>query len=118
MTFTIRVRGATSGMIEHEYLCSVHGRFIANVSRADSPDVIPCKLDPFCREQAWWSPSGAPAVHTQFVVSATQGKWEPKPHRLAMDLQPDESRTAWKKRRREMWDQERKARVMKMVADG
>lgn len=40
--FTIRTRGDTSGMIEHEYECPVHGRFKRSVPRRDVPDREEC----------------------------------------------------------------------------
>lgn len=42
MTWTLKLRGDPTGTIIHDYLCPVHGRFEAEVSRADVPDVMPC----------------------------------------------------------------------------
>ena len=81
MTWTLKLRGDPTGTIVHEYLCPVHGRFEAEVSRADVPDEMPCPgkkptrpAEKFalmmsgeseeeaswlgCNESSPWSPSG------------------------------------------------------------
>ncbi len=45
MTFTVKTRGAASGLALAEYLCPEHGRFELLVERnekGDAPDVVPC----------------------------------------------------------------------------
>lgn len=43
--YTVRSRGATDGMIEHDYECPVHGRFAVKVPRASVPDWVRCSVD-------------------------------------------------------------------------
>ncbi len=54
-----------------------------------------------------------PAVHTQFVVSATQGKSAPKPHREAMDTRPlaEGRKNEWRKHRKKLKEERRHQRV-------
>lgn len=114
MTFTIRIRGA-GGTIDHEYLCDTHGRFVASVSRADCPDSVQC---PTCGLGSPWSPSSSPAVHTQFVVTASRGKNDPKPTPQSMDTRPlaeGQSYTEWRKERKKMWEVERHKRVKELL---
>lgn len=40
--YRVRTRGDTTGTIEHEYECPVHGRFRAMVPRVDVPDAVVC----------------------------------------------------------------------------
>jgi hypothetical protein len=40
--FVIRRRGATDEPVTLEYLCPVHGRFGARVSKTDTPDEMAC----------------------------------------------------------------------------
>ncbi len=82
MTFIVKTRGA-GGLVVAEYRCPTHGVFEATVQRGpfgDAPDEQPCE----CGESSPWTIS-APNMHTQFVITATQGKSDPKPHRDAMD---------------------------------
>jgi hypothetical protein len=114
VTFAIKVRGA-GGTILHEYLCDSHGRFEVLVDRVESPDEVPC---PDCGSPALWSPSSAPSVHVQFVVSATQGKSDPKPHKRSMDtrsLGEGQRMSDWRKERKKVWEQERQERVKRML---
>lgn len=98
MTWTIK-HTPRGGPMLADYECPVHGRFEALVDRDDQgnpPSHTGCEheiaLDDdegydqiyACDERSPWRIS-APAVHTQFVVSATQGKPAPKPHADAMD---------------------------------
>lgn len=43
--YIVRTRGDTEGMIKHEYVCPLHGKFEAMVERAYVPDVISCPLE-------------------------------------------------------------------------
>lgn len=71
MTWTLKLRGDPTGTIIHEYLCPLHGRFEAEVSRADVPDEVRCEaMGPGavrqgeqwhavpCGASSPWSPSG------------------------------------------------------------
>lgn len=114
MSFVVKVRGA-GGSILHEYLCDEHGRFEQLVDRVESPDAVPC---PTCGASSPWSPSSAPAVHTQFVISATQGKSAPKPHKMSMDHRPmaeGQKYGAWKRERKKLWEEHRHARVKALL---
>lgn len=42
--FVIRRRGATDEPVTLEYLCPVHGRFEARVSKTDTPDEVFCPV--------------------------------------------------------------------------
>lgn len=44
MTWTLKLRGDPTGKITHEYLCPVHGRFVADVPRADVPNEMFCPM--------------------------------------------------------------------------
>jgi hypothetical protein len=67
--YNVRTRGDTSGTIEHEYECPVHGRFKAMVPRVDVPDARQCPTasghtlsrdgewsSTFCTSVARWVP--------------------------------------------------------------
>ena len=111
MTFTIKLRGASS-FIAREFDCSVHGVFGALVSR--DRDVETC---PHCGEVSLLTCS-APAVHTQFVVSSTQGKSDAKPHPMSIDTRPlaeGMPLNEWRKERKKLWENERHRRVKSML---
>jgi hypothetical protein len=71
MTWTLKLRGDPTGTIAHEYLCPDHGRFTADVPRADVPDEMFCAVR-YTDGKSWgpaqkvnicglaspWSPSG------------------------------------------------------------
>src|SRR5262245_15914218 len=40
--FVVRERGDVDGLVTLEYMCPVHGRFEARVSRRDAPDEVAC----------------------------------------------------------------------------
>lgn len=65
--FTIRTRGDTSGTIEHEYECPVHGRFKAMVPRSGVPDGLHCSVT---REsETWERPCG------RYLVCWLESPW-------------------------------------------
>jgi hypothetical protein len=117
MAFTIRIRGAAGeGTVRHDFLCEACGRFEIDVPRAETPDVVPC---PACGAPSPWSPSSAPAVHTQFVVSTSRGKNDPKPHPLSMDLRnlgEGQKYREWKRERSKLWQGERHKRRKEYLA--
>lgn len=41
--YVVRRRGATDEPVELEYMCPVHGRFTARVSKTDTPDEVACE---------------------------------------------------------------------------
>lgn len=129
MTFTIKVRGGT-GLVLSEYLCPLHGRFELLVERdtkGDPPSEVGCPLpvDFFfegdqagvCREPAPWTIS-APAVHTQFVITASKGKSAPKPHPKAMDqrMLAEGRKNDFRKQRKKIKEDERHARVKRLLS--
>jgi hypothetical protein len=69
--FVIRRRGAVDEPVALEYLCPVHGRFTARVSKTDTPDEVFCPAltsraivsdgrmtEEYCGLTSPWSPSG------------------------------------------------------------
>jgi len=102
MTWTIKIRSSPGALMASDYECPFHGRFTATVARdanGDPPDEVPCPfVEALHNGSTGWrevacsdlSPFriSMPAVHTQFVVSAYQGKPAPKPHPNAMDTRP------------------------------
>lgn len=110
--FTIRLRGAPSCYVAREYRCESHGTF----SELSSPEseAAPC---PECGASA---PRGvsAPAVHTQFVVTASQGRSAPKPHARSMDTRPlaeGQTYTSWRKERKKWREEDRHKRVKALL---
>lgn len=109
-TFIIRLRGDVEGLIEHEYLCPLHGRFLASVVRADPPDNVPCKLDLFCREQAWWSPT-AMNVNMPVASAGSKARDDVRPHEGFMstrNIADGQSVKDWKAERATYWETQRK----------
>jgi hypothetical protein len=110
--YTVKLRGAVGSAKLREFDCAEHGMFEERV--VDPGESSPC---PLCGAEAARVDS-APAVHTQFVVSATQGKSEPKPHRMSMDTRPlaeGQRFLDWKKDRKKLWEEKRKERVMELL---
>lgn len=84
MTFVIKTRGAAARITTSDYHCPEHGRFELTVERDASgeiPEHMPCAECGASSERVF----GGAAVHTQFVISATRGRNDPKPHKYAMD---------------------------------
>ncbi|HEY4056667.1 MAG TPA: hypothetical protein VGM39_08660 [Kofleriaceae bacterium] len=114
MTFVIKTRGSANRITTSDYECAEHGRFDLVVERDDAgdiPELAPCDICEAPSERRF----GAPPVHTQFVVSATQGKSDPRPHPNAMNtmaLGEGQSQNEWRKERKKVWEAERKKRVM------
>lgn len=129
MTFIVKTRGDRGTMVA-EYRCPFHGVFATRVQRddaGDAPNEQPCPalfepdrpdLDGVpCEFPSLWTPS-TPAIHTQFVVSATQGKSDPKPHRMSMDTRPlaeGQRFHDWKKERKKLWEEKRHERVKELL---
>lgn len=129
MTFTIKVRGGT-GLVLAEYLCPLHGRFELLVERdanGDPPDERPCPVEAprfewmaraeYCGLISPWTIS-APAVHTQFVITASKGKNAPKPHPKAMDqrMLAEGRKNDFRKQRKKIKDEERHQRVKRLLS--
>ncbi len=128
VTWKVKVRAA-GGLMLAEYACPDHGRIAELVERdeqGDPPGTRHCSAvigwtsdadEVRCGHIAEYAIS-APAVHTQFVVSATQGKSAPKPHRMSMDTRPlgeGQHFNAWKKERKKLWEEKRHERVKRLL---
>jgi hypothetical protein len=139
MTFTIKVRGGAGPMLA-EYECPVHGRFAELVTReanGDPPATARCpqtetvgvgqvragrmvtsQVEQRCG-QGRWSPwrISAPAVHTQFVISATQGKSSSKPHPEAMDTRmlAEGRKNDFRRQRKKLREERRHKRVKELL---
>lgn len=123
MSFKIKLRGAASRFTTADYLCPTHGRVELLVDRepnGDTPDHVTCPEEVeggLCSELAAWVPS-APPVHTQFVVSASQGKSDPKPHRYSMDTRmvAEGRKNEFRKQRRQIREELRHQRVKELLS--
>lgn len=106
--YVTRIRGG-GGYVSREFDCADHGIFDTLVQRGiDEPQ--PC---PICGAPAEVTIS-APPVHTKFVVTATTGRNEAKPHYAAMDtrsLGEGQSFDDWKAGRRRMWAEHRRKQL-------
>jgi hypothetical protein len=113
--FRIKVRGA-GGTILLEFLCDTHGRFEAHVDRETSPDSVPC---PECGADSPWSPSSAPMCRVR-AVEAIKGKWtkpERKTYTDTRNLGEGQPLYEWKEDRAAIWEERRKADVMKFAKE-
>lgn len=68
MTWVLRERGDTGGLVRLEFCCPIHGRFEIDVPRSRSPDEVACPavveighyatpVYHHCAEMSPWSPS-------------------------------------------------------------
>ncbi|MGE5803956.1 MAG: hypothetical protein ACM358_17055 [Gemmatimonadota bacterium] len=125
MTWTVKIRSSPGALMASDYECPVHGRFTATVARddkGDPPAAVHCQAPADfimegdragrCGELSPWRIS-MPAVHTQFVVSASQGKPAPKPHREALDTRPlaEGRKKEWRLHRKKLKEERRHQRV-------
>lgn len=81
-------------------------------------DWLFCRVPLSCGLQSPRCFTSAPAVHTQFVVSASQGKSDPRPHHRSMDVMPlgeGQKYSEWKKERKKVWDEVRKENLKKAL---
>jgi hypothetical protein len=125
MTFTIRTRGDVDGLIEHEYLCPVHGRFTRSVSRASAPDSVVCGritglpwlVAKVCMLDSPWSPSSAPCVSIPVVSAVSHAKDDARPHAgylSTRDIAEGRSVADWKRERDAYWESQRRSDVMEV----
>lgn len=137
MSFTIKIRTSPGAPMTAEYRCPVHGLFEATVQRdaaGDPPATqrcpAPCRVsglshggtgpdhghDTLCRLSSPWCIS-APGVHTQFVISAYQGKPDPKPRPETMDtrLIAEGRKNQFRKERQAVRDADRHRRVKELL---
>jgi hypothetical protein len=128
MTFTVKVRGA-GGLMLAEYRCPQHGVFEVLVSRgangeppAEAKCPAACRSFQFprqpiaCEQPSPWTIS-APAVHTQFVITASRGRSDPKPHAKAMDTRmlAEGRKNEFRRQRKKIREDERHARVKELL---
>jgi hypothetical protein len=124
MAFTIRLRGASGGTIQHEYLCPVHGRFTAEVSRDDVPDSAACRemlslpgmaIREDCGRSSPWSPS---SIATKVAIAGfSRGKSEAPPTKHALttrDLAEGMPMNEWRAKRRALEVERRRKRNKEM----
>lgn len=129
MSFVIKHRGTRGGFALAEYMCPKHGRFEALVERDEEgnpPATQDCSaMVPAggveveyveCDLPSAWTIS-APSVHTQFVVSATQGKSAAKPHNDAMDTRmlAEGRRNDFRKQRKAVKEKRRQQRLKALL---
>jgi len=137
--FVIKVRSSPGSLITVDFECPVHGRFEARVPRGedgDPPATWPCPSLAWttrrakaisrsvaeryvgypCGLVAYWRP-GAPAVHTQFVISAHRGPGDAKPHPEAMDTRPlaEGRRNEFRRARKKLREERRHKRVKELL---
>lgn len=111
--FVLKVSGGSS-LTLREYRCPTHGVFEELVPR-DTGDTFPCPTCALAAERVF----SAPAVHTQFVVSASGGRRDAKPHKFAMDTRPlaeGQSYTEWRKERHALFEEQRHKRVKELLS--
>jgi hypothetical protein len=106
VTFTVKVRGDTTGERYAAYTCPEHGAFDARVSRAAVPDTQPC---PSCGVTSRWT-IGAPHLKTTWgAAGSTMRSGERPPNTLdTRPLAEGMKKTEWdamhaKKRRERQW---------------
>jgi len=105
VTFTIRLRGTSSGPLACEYMCPEHGRFDALVDRnsaGDPPASVVCPMN--CELEAEHVIS-APMGRVR-LTEVARGKADDKPTPLALDTQAladGMPMKEWKARRASMW---------------
>ena len=140
MTWTMKVRTSPGAVMTADYECPVHGRFEATVERdanGDPPATVRCphlptcphplRLHdgpmvfvtgrPRCNREAPWRIS-CPPVHTQFVVSASQGKSAAKPHPETMDTRmlAEGRRNEFRRQRKKLKEERRQKRVKALLS--
>jgi len=79
VSFVIKSRGASSGLVLLEFLCPEHGRFEELVDRASPPDAVPCE----CGASSPWTIS-APATKIQ-KGALSQGSFEKPEYKGQLD---------------------------------
>ncbi len=136
MTFKVTFRGTPSRTTIADYHCPVHGRFEISVERTaegDAPDTVFCPVTPecyreidpaeyyvpTCAETATWCIS-APLARVN-PIEAVKGKWT-KPERPTYtdtrNLGEGQPLYEWKEDRAKVWEDRRKADVMRFAKEG
>lgn len=125
MTWTLKVRTSPGSLITATFDCPVHGRFDAVAARdeqGDPPATVPCPSASHrfsslpCGLASYWRPT-APAVHTQFVISAHHGPADAKPHPEAMDTRPlaEGRKNEFRRARKKLREERRRKRVKELL---
>lgn len=121
-SWVVRVRGATGGMVLHDYRCPAHGVFEAEVSRDDVPDETPCPVEldaapddrepMYCGLPSPWSPS---VVSCRVrAVETTRGKSDKPPTSMALttrDLAEGMPMAEWKAKRAKLHRERRREQI-------
>jgi hypothetical protein len=123
MTFIVKVRTSPGAPMTAEYHCPIHGRFETTVARdcdGNPPPSqccpVPVRASGHCGMFSPWCIS-APGVHTQFVVSASQGRPDPKPHPNAMDTRmlAEGRKNDFRRQRKAIREADRHRRVKELL---
>ncbi len=118
MTFKITIRGTPSPTTLADYHCDACGRFELSVERinGEAPDAQPC---PGCGLVAMWCIS-APLARVN-PIEAVKGKWT-KPERSTYtdtrNVGEGQALYDWREDRAKVWEEKRKADVMKFAKEG
>jgi hypothetical protein len=80
------------------------------------PETASCETQRCANECPWTISAGA--VHTQFVITASHGKPDPKPHPKAMDTRmlAEGRRKEFRQQRRKIREEERHARLKRFLS--
>ena len=127
MTWTLKVRTSPGAPMVAEFECPDHGRFerlVPRDSAGDPPSESRCEANclpvrgvyaPCGSVSPWRISSGA--VHTQFAISATQGKSAPKPHKNTMDTRmiAEGQKNKFRAQRKQLRNEERHKRVKELL---
>jgi hypothetical protein len=137
MTFTVKVRGASSQPMVCVYTCPEHGEFDAEVQRdanGNSPDVVPCPSlvdsDPikhtdghtyvfrgYCGKPAAWTPSADIACRVK-RFEVVRGKWERPERPTYLDTRKLGEGQSWdefRKERAKVWEEKRQKEVKELL---
>lgn len=139
--FRVKVRISPGAPMTADYECPLHGRFEATVERdanGDPPSEARCPSQLTLREafgvydadadgDTWKPPRcgraspwriSCPPVHTQFVVSASQGKSAAKPHAETMDTRmlAEGRKNEFRRQRRKLKEERRHQRVKALLS--
>lgn len=135
MTFIIKHRGSPTARTFADYYCEDHGRFELDVERTaegDAPDVMPCPAvvslvkhndghgwhETACGKPSVWCISAPMAKVRPF--EAIKGGWQKPEHKTWTDtraLGEGQALYDWKEDRAKVWEEKRKADVMKFAKE-
>lgn len=77
--FVVRERGDVDGLVTHDYLCPVHGRFERKVPRSWVPDELPCPLDSWSiagRDEEYADLAAAEEACSGFGIDLSEVRFE------------------------------------------